>query len=298
MPVFRRSRLRRRGCGWDRPVPVGESPGRLRASNLVADDQNGWPDVFLWDRETATTWCLSRNLAGLPANRSSCSENQEGVVNPTGPAMSADGRYVAFDSWADDLVPNDTNGRRDVFVFDRLTGTTMRASVSTEGEQTTGWWEWSGQSWEPAISGDGRLVAFTSDAINLVEDGLSDTGVFLRDLAAGETKRISACTCSESPAQPDDESVEPAFSRDHHILAFRSLASDLVPGRKDLNFSSDIFVASARRVRRIGITTAFRMPRSKGLAGMSLIMTATAMAFRTRISGRLSWSLRTLASSM
>jgi Tol biopolymer transport system component len=212
------------------------------ASNLVPDDQNGRPDVFLWDRGTSTTWCVSRNLAGLPGNRSSCSDNQEGVVNPTRPAISADGRYVAFDSWADDLVPNDTNGRRDIFVFDRLTGITTRASVSTEGEQATGWWEWSGQSWEPAISGDGRLIAFTSNAINLVEDGLSGTGVFLHDLATGVTARISACTCSESPAQPDDQSLEPAFSGDHHILAFRSLASNLVPGRRDLNFSSDIFV--------------------------------------------------------
>ncbi|MGZ4618639.1 MAG: TolB family protein, partial [Frankiaceae bacterium] len=104
---------------------------------------------------------------------------------PTAPAVSADGRYVVFTSDAANLVPGDTNDTPDVFVRDRRAGTTTRVSVSNTGAQGNGY------SYNaPAVSADGRYVAFVSDAANLVPgdtNGASD--VFVRDRRAGTTTR-------------------------------------------------------------------------------------------------------------
>ena len=94
--------------------------------------------------------------------------------NSLGPAISADGRFVAFDSGATDLVKNDTNGFRDVFVRDRTLGTTKRVSVGAGGQAD-------GESVAPAISADGRLVAFLSSATDLVpNDTNGDNDIFVR----------------------------------------------------------------------------------------------------------------------
>ena len=100
------------------------------------------------------------------------------MATASSPAISADGRFVAFDSEATNLVPGDTNDASDVFVRDRQTGTTRRVSVSSGGAQGNG------ASFDPAISADGRFVAFNSDATNLVPgdtNGAAD--VFVRTLA-------------------------------------------------------------------------------------------------------------------
>ena len=100
--------------------------------------------------------------------------------------MSADGRYVAFQSDASNLVPGDTNHSTDVFVRDLRSGTTRRVSVATDGTQANG------DSFSPAISADGRYVAFVSDASNLVPgDTNHSTDVFVRDLRLGTTQRVS-----------------------------------------------------------------------------------------------------------
>ncbi len=116
-------------------------------------------------------------------------------VNPQGsdasgdsdnPALSGDGRYVSFESDASDLVSDDTNGSRDIFVHDRQTGITTRVSVASDGSQANGY------SYEPSISHDGRYVVFQSDASNLVPDdtnGLTD--VFVHDRQNGQTRRVN-----------------------------------------------------------------------------------------------------------
>ena len=113
------------------------------------------------------------------------------------PVVSASGRYIAFTSSADDLVAGDTNRSPDVFVRDRGTGRTERVSVRTDGRQAG---RSAAGSTEPAISGDGRYVAFTSAAPNLVRgdtNGASD--VFVRDRVAGSTVRVSLASGGAQP---------------------------------------------------------------------------------------------------
>src|SRR6266487_3090968 len=111
------------------------------ATNLVGGDTNGALDVFVRDRSTGRTERVSVTSRGKQADGSSA-----------GPAVSDDGRFVAFDSAATNLVPGDTNGRTDVFVRDRLTGATTRVSVAADGTQADN------VSFGAAISADGRLV--------------------------------------------------------------------------------------------------------------------------------------------
>lgn len=134
------------------------------AGTLVAGDTNGMTDVFLRDRQAGATHRLSLGPSGRQGNADS--EN---------PAVSADGRFVAFQSLASNLVPGDTNGVTDIFVRDRQTSTTRRVSLGPGGVQAIG------DSYFASISGDGRFIAFESLASNLVPGDSNDTGdVFVR----------------------------------------------------------------------------------------------------------------------
>jgi Tol biopolymer transport system component len=136
------------------------------ATNLVGADSNGGiVDVFIRDRSARQTELVSVSSEGIEGNHPSYL-----------PAISADGRYVAFQSFASNLVEDDTNALSDVFVRDRSAGATRRASVGFDGTQATG-----GQSFFVEIAGTGCLVAFTSEATNLVDgdtNGVAD--VFVR----------------------------------------------------------------------------------------------------------------------
>src|SRR5688572_4209052 len=155
-------------------------------------------------------------------------------------AISADGRYVAFASWASNLVAGDTNGSGDVFVRDRQTGTTERVSVASGGS------EGDADSWEPAISADGRYVAFSSSASNLVPDDTNGTfDVFIRDRQTGTTERVSVAS---DGSEGNAGSWEPVIGADGPDVAFSSLADNLVPG--DTNGVMDVFV----RDRQAGTT--------------------------------------------
>ena len=157
----------------------------------------------------------------------------QGNNHSYGPSISSDGRYVAFTSTASNLVAGDTNGMSDVFVFDRLTGTTTRVSVDSNGGQANL------NSNFPSISNDGRYVAFVSDATNLVTgdtNGMND--VFVHNLVTGETTRVSV---DSAGAQANDLSYSvPSISSDGRLVAFDSAASNLVAG--DTNGRYDIFV--------------------------------------------------------
>lgn len=202
------------------------------SSDLVAGDNNGVSDIFVRDRHTGQTTRVSVASDGTEAN-----DNSTGWT--PGPALSADGRFVAFSSFASNLVPGDTNGVQDVFVHDRQTGETTRVSVASDGTQGDL------PSLLPGISADGRYVAFYSSATNLVPgdtNRLRDT--FVHDRLTGQTTRVSVASDGSQGEfyrdwSPIVESA-PSFSADGRYVAFLSLASNLVPG--DTNKGGDVFV--------------------------------------------------------
>ena len=197
------------------------------ADNLVPGDTNGIADVFVRDRRTRTTERVSVGPGDIQANERSFFSA----------AISADGRFVAFLSGASNLVPGDTNDAGDIFVHDRRTHTTKRVSLGRDGAQANG------QSLDNAISADGRLVAFRSDATNLVPgdtNGVED--VFVRDLRRGTTERVSV---RRNGAQGNANSgSDVVISADGRFVAFLSSASNLVPG--DTNGEVDTFVHDRR----------------------------------------------------
>ena len=194
------------------------------ADNLVPGDTNVWDDVFVRDTLAGTTTRVSVDSAGA-----------EGDGSSVGPSISTDGRYVAFGSSADNLVPGDTNGTNDVFVRDTVSGTTTRASVDSAGLQGDGD---SGAGYGPSISADGRYVAFMSDSTNLVSGDTNGTDdAFVRDTVANTTTRASV---DSAGLQSNDYSEAPSISGDGGCVAFTSWATNLVPG--DTNDAADVFV--------------------------------------------------------
>ena len=173
----------------------------------------------------------SAGAPGVTTRASVASDGTQGNDDSWSSALSADGRYVAFQSAAGNLVAGDTNGTWDIFVRDRTTGATTRVSVASDGTQGNS------ASSAPVLSADGRTVAFYSSASNLV---VGDTGwadVFVRDLTTGVTRRVSVAS---DGSQANSDSVIPALSADGRYVAFVSLASNLVAG--DTNGQSDVFV--------------------------------------------------------
>jgi Tol biopolymer transport system component len=202
------------------------------ATNLAAGDTNGKRDVFVHDRVTGETTLVSLGQGGTAANNESQS-----------PSVSADGRYVAFESLASNLVPGDTNLAWDVFVHDRVTGETTRASVSSAAAEALG------TSTSPSISGDGRFVAFYSSAADLVPGDVNGVGdVFVRDRLTGTTSLVSVAFDGTSA---DDASTMPSISADGRVVAFESWATNLLvpPGDclapalgDDCNGMMDVYV--------------------------------------------------------
>jgi Tol biopolymer transport system component len=191
---------------------------RSAATNLVAGDTNGRNDILVRDLRRGTTTRVSVSTAG----------GAQADGHSFASALSADGRYVAFDSGATNLVRGDTNGEFDAFVHDRRSGETSRVNVSTGGAQAD-----LGSGW-PVVSADGRYVAFTSAATNLVPgdtnldlNGRPAWDVFVRDRRRGTTTRVSV---SSSGAQGDSRSTNPSISADGRYVVFSSHANNLVPG--------------------------------------------------------------------
>jgi Tol biopolymer transport system component len=207
-------------------IPAISEDGRFiafytGASNLVAGDTNGQNDVFVRDRALGTTERVSVSTGG-----------DEGNGGSLRPSISADGRFVAYESIASNLVPADTNGLKDVFVYDRLMGTNERLSISSAGDQGND------VSWVPAINADGRYVAFRSPATNLVggdTNGCED--IFVRDRETGTTQLVSLSTGGQ---QGNGDSIDPVVSIEGRFVAFTSDASNLVAW--DTNGVADVFV--------------------------------------------------------
>ncbi len=212
------------------------------ASNLfpgderVADDETcpectGFRDVFVHDRLTGGTVLASIGTDRSPGNGKS-----------DRPALSSDGRFLAFISDASNLVAGDDNGLRDIFVhdrdpdangvFDEGNGVISFASISSAGAQGNG------DSTRPSISGDGRLVAFRTEASNLVDgdtNGVMD--VFVHNRVAGTIIRASV---NSAGVQGNEKSDRPSISSDGRFIAFFSDANNLVDG--DTNQARDVFI--------------------------------------------------------
>jgi len=181
------------------------------ANNLVSGDTNGKIDVFVRDTQLGVTTRVSVTSGGAQANDSS-----------SDPSISADGRYVAFESSANNLVAGDTNGYVDVFVHDRSTGATILVSRDSSGTLANN------GTRNPSISADGRYVAFVSDASNLVLDDTNDsTDIFVYDLDLDDIVRVSV---TSDGAQADSDSYAPSISADGRYIAFESASGNLVPG--------------------------------------------------------------------
>jgi len=191
------------------------------ASNLAPGDTNGRQDIFVHNRQTGQTTRVSLDSGGLQGNGDS-----------QYPSISSDGRFVAFESSASNLVPGDTSGWRDIFVHDRQTGQTTRVSVDSgglPGNQHSG---------RPSISSDGRFVAFYSAASNFgVGDTNGEFDIFVHDRQTGHTTRVSV---DSGGVQGNGYCARPNVSPDGRFVAFYSEASNLVSG--DTNNVPDVFV--------------------------------------------------------
>jgi hypothetical protein len=244
------------GDNANRPVPDDSlsisAEGRYvafasDATNLVANDQNGETDVFVRDIVTGTTV-----LASVDSNGSQLAAKTSDF--DLRPAISANGQFVVFQSKANNLVPNDTNGTQDIFVRDLRAGTTNRVSVNSNGEQSKPWNRIaSADSRIPSISGDGRFVAFESNAINLDsrDTGANNFDVFVHDQQTGQTRQVSVNSQGQVATGASLQenligyptttswSGNPVISANGRYVVFQSGATNLVSN--DTNDRVDIF---------------------------------------------------------
>lgn len=206
---------------------------------LVASDTNGVADIYVHDRKKKKTRRVSIRSGGAQATGAS-----------TAPDISANGRFVAFESAASDLVSNDVNGKDDIFVHDRWTGKTTRVSIPTYSGAVIGS---HGDSRFAAISGNGRFVAFRSAATYMVKGDTNGTlDVFVHDRQKKKTKRVSIRT---NGAQGDAGSSHPSVSYDGRFIAFESHATTLI--KNDTNAQEDVFVRDRKlkTTRRVSVSS-------------------------------------------
>ncbi len=204
------------------------------ATNLTTPTGNGAQQIVLWDRATKGTTLVSHDLQGHPCDNS-CID----------PVISPDGEFVAFASYADDLVSGDLNGKTDVFLWRRATGAITRVSVGHLGQESNG------DSGEPALSDDDALVAFSSDAKNLGPSlGNGKKSIYVYN--AGTSTRVSLGPLS---AFPDADCERPAISTDGRWVAFDSDATNVgdSPGAN----GSDVYLHDRWTVLTTLVSTGF-----------------------------------------
>ncbi len=219
------------------------------ATNLVPGDVNGQEDVFVHDLKTGTTTLVGGDDGSLPDGRSFAA------------TMSASGRFVAFSSSASNLVPGDANGRDDAFVHDLRTGATRRASVDSQGNQANGF-----VNPDPCVSANGQVVAFYSDATNLVaNDSNGADDVFVHDFRTGETRRVSVA--SDGTEATGGGSYSPAISSNGRTVVFYSNATNLAAG--DGNARSDVFLHDLRTgtTRRVSVDAQGQEGNARSFSG-------------------------------
>jgi Tol biopolymer transport system component len=205
------------------------------ADNLVAGDSNGCSDCFLYDRAEQTVERVSLGPNG-----------EQGDYESREPVVSADGRYVAFTSYARNFTDDDDNDTYDVFLRDRYLNTTVCVSVTPAGHVGND------QSHAGDITSDGGLVVFQSVAHDLTDARTTDYEVYVRDVAAGATTLLSL----EMDGTPAVSALDPRCSADGNVVCFASADPLLVPN--DTNGAEDIFVLdrAAGTMERANVTTA------------------------------------------
>ncbi len=218
--------------------PVCSADGRFvafqsDASDLTSNDFNGaLTDIFVRDTVAGLTFLVSVDSSGNPANGPSMN-----------PSISSDGRYVVFESFADNLVGTDNGLFIDIFLHDRVTGTTVRVSTEAPGDpdMTADDDNSNSDSQVARISGDGRFVVYFTDADDIVVgDTNGSLDVFVYDRAAGTNSRVSV-TAAGAEVPANFGSGNPSISADGRFVAFLSFSPDLVPG--DTNGgAADVFV--------------------------------------------------------
>jgi Tol biopolymer transport system component len=239
--------------------PTVSANGRFVAfassAPLALADANGGTDVFVRDRRRHLTTLVSRRISG----QSVPCPIEPSLVGPyscaDAPAISADGRFVAFHSHVDDLVAGDTNRAQDVFVRDLASGITRRVSMSSsgaEGDADSGI-----DGHHLSISADGRLVAFASNADNLVAgDTNSAMAIFVSDLRTGEVSRVTVDSRGRQADGPTDSS--PMLSATGRFVLFFSSATNLARPPIGPDRSARLYL----RDRRTGTTE--RIPTGAG----------------------------------
>ncbi len=182
--------------------------------DIVNGDTNGIADTFVRDRVTGITQRISIASDGGQANGGNGGSY-------SGADISADGRYIVFGSIASNLVPNDTNGKPDLFIHDRTNGTTTRVNLSNDGSQIN-----SGADGEFDLSSDGRYMVFSSSDSNLVaNDNNGQVDIFVRDLAMGTTELASL---ANDGSQSNLLNIFPSISANGRYVSFNSMATNLV----------------------------------------------------------------------
>ena len=197
------------------------------AKNLVSnDDLAPSVDVFVRDPATGQTTLISVNSSGTGG----------GNDDSAAPVISSDGRFVAFESLASNLVPNDTNQASDIFVRETGAGVTRLASVSSGGQLA------GGDSRRPLISSDGRRVFFESTACNLTAEpkAAEAADIFVRDFQLGLTRLVSISAAGTAAQEWNSRAELCSITPDGTRAAFVSSRTNLTAG--GTNLYGDVFV--------------------------------------------------------
>lgn len=204
------------GGNWDSFAPALSADGSTiaytsHATNLGPIDNNLFADIYQWNRGTGTTTLVSSAIGGTPSNHGSGD-----------PCISGDGRFIAFESYASNLVPADGNGHKDIFLHDSLSGFITRVTQTPAGVEANHY------SSQAAISQDGRYITFETHATNLVP-GFNPSGIMIQvwDRLSGKHLFASLTPAGELPQAA---SGKPSISADGSLVTFSSKAEAFLPG--------------------------------------------------------------------
>jgi Tol biopolymer transport system component len=232
----------------DGAVVAFESHGDELVPGQAEGHESFESDVFLWDRATGTTLLVSRAL-GTAATTGNAGSYE--------PSLDASGRYVAFTSGAKDLVASGSEvAYKNIFLFDRIAGTTVLASPV---DVSTG----AGGGFFPVLSPDGRFVAYLSGGYDL----------YLWDRTAGASRLVGrSAGFTSNPV--DGLVILPGFSADGRFLVFASSAPDLVPGQQDGSSSLDVFLHDRETGKNVLVSRVGSATRTPSQGAFSPVISA------------------------